>query len=155
MKLCWELTCRRCHVRDLVINNKQFFVVLKRCISIYLLLVLHEYRYLRAKTQFRSDIITQFISGKYILCHVSFDIYPTSQKTRSKLLLIFANCWLIFKILSLTDSAVHLQQSDDKDLTKSQTRRYITLWNLSVQKLIQLVNTVVKMSFWAVYAAHF
>jgi len=62
---------------------------------------------------------------------------------------------LIFKIIPLTDSAVHLQQSDDKDLTKSQTRRYITLWNLSVQKLIQLVNTVVKMSFWAVYAAHF
>jgi len=47
----------------------------------------------------------------------------------------FAKCLQIFKILSQAYSAVSIQRSDHERSRTSQTRRYITLWNVNVRKL--------------------
>jgi len=46
----------------------------------------------------------------------------------------FTNYYPIFKIFSLKDSVVNLQQTLFKNSTTLETRRYTTLWNMNVTK---------------------
>ena len=62
-------------------------------------------------------------------------LHRESKKTRHQTLSHnFTNCYPIFKIFSLKDSVVNLQQTLFKNSTTLETCRYTTLWNMNVTK---------------------